>query len=77
MHVSLDHQFDQRNRTNMLDNILPPYRIIGQLHTSRQTLTFNFSQEYKIYYIKIISLDSYSKELSNGIIFFVKYLIFS
>jgi hypothetical protein len=26
-------------------NVLPPYRIIGQLRILRQTLTFNFSQE--------------------------------
>jgi hypothetical protein len=31
--------------------LLPPYRIIGQLRISRQTLTFDFNQKYIRYII--------------------------
>jgi hypothetical protein len=56
--------------------LLPPYRIIEQLRTLRQILIFNFSQLNMIYYIKIIPLDSYSKELFDGIIFMSNILYF-
>jgi hypothetical protein len=39
--------------------VLLPYQIIEQLRILKQILTFNFSKTYKIYYIKIIILDSY------------------
>jgi hypothetical protein len=31
--------------SNIYPVLLPPYRIIGQLHILRQTLTINFDQE--------------------------------
>jgi hypothetical protein len=34
-----------RTKPRHHSDLLPLWRIIGQLHTSRQTLTFNFSQE--------------------------------
>jgi hypothetical protein len=43
--------------------------IIGQLRTLRQTLILILVKKYKIYYIKIIPLNLYLKELSNDIIF--------
>jgi hypothetical protein len=46
---------------------IPEYRAI--MHFEINFDLYFWSRKYKIYDIIIISLDSYSKELSNGIIF--------
>jgi hypothetical protein len=59
------------NTTSEVSNdILPPYRIIGQICILRQILTINFSQENMRYFTKkIIPLESSFEYESNDIIF--------
>jgi hypothetical protein len=57
--------------------VLPLYRIIGQLRTSRQTLTFNFSQKMQSILYKNYTIGFIFKRTFQWYNFYIKYLIFS
>jgi hypothetical protein len=56
--------------------LLPPYRIKDNYAFQDKFWSLILIKKYKIYYIKIISLDSYSKELSNDMIFMLNISYF-